>query len=449
MMKKFLISLCALFFLSDISANAAELINLNLNESRYFNAHKVITRVAIANPNIADIHTLPSNREFLIVSKSAGITSMIVWTHDNRIHEYNIIVSPEDPGTALVIQNAINLPDVRVKMVNGRVLLTGSVENQYEHNYALQVARLYTGGNASNGHTGLNSGVDLEIDASTDSSDVGSNSNTTSGNANIIDLLQIRNMTKIRFEAQIIEISSDDAKELGLQHGTTASSPDGIYYVGESYTRDNAHTTFANNPFSWLAQHFSPINVRIQALISDGKAQVLSRPYITTVSGQEANIHIGGTVKVRSTADNVTPVDMDYGITLKVKPVVDGEGNIISSVYSEVSDYQYLNGDPGKIERKASAVISLKSNETFVIGGLFDSSSGKTVKKIPLLGDIPILGEFFKHTSNTKEKRELIILLTPEILTDVSTAQMSDEMFNYFSEDFQERENMNEVEFDF
>ena len=108
-----------------------------------------------------------------------------------------------------------------------------------------------------------------------------------------------------------------------------------------------------------------------------------------------------------------------------------------------------MNGDPGKIERKASAVISLKSNETFVIGGLFDSSSGKTIKKIPLLGDIPILGEFFKHTSNTKEKRELIILLTPEILTDVSTAQMSDDMFNYFSEDFQERENMNEVEFDF
>lgn len=444
-MNKVLISLCAFFFISDVSANAAELITLNLNESRYFNAQKVITRVAIANPNIADIHTLPSNREILIVSKSAGITSMIVWTHDNRIHEYNIVVSPEDPGTAFVIQKAIGLPDVRVKMVNGRVLLTGFVENQYEHNYALQVARLYTGGNVNNGHSGLSSGVDLEIDASTDSSDVGSNSNASAGNSNIIDLLQIRHMTKIRFEAQIIEISSDDAKELGLQHGTTASSPDGIYYIGESYTRDNAHTSFLNNPFSWLSQHFSPINIRIQALVSDGKAQVLSRPYITTVSGQEANIHIGGTVKVRSTADNVDPEDMDYGITLKVKPVVDGEGNIVSSVYSEVSDYQYLNGDPGKIERKASAVISLKSNETFVIGGLFDSSSGNTVKKIPILGDIPIIGEFFKHTSKTKEKRELIILLTPEILDDDSTAQMSDDMLDFYDENQQEQEDLNEV----
>ncbi len=104
-----------------------------------------------------------------------------------------------------------------------------------------------------------------------------------------------------------------------------------------------------------------------------------------------------------------------------------------------------MNGDPGKIERKASAVISLKSNETFVIGGLFDSSSGNTVKKIPILGDIPILGEFFKHTSKTKEKRELIILLTPEILDDDSTAQMSDDMLDFYDENQQEQEDLNEV----
>ncbi|MBE8954996.1 MAG: pilus assembly protein N-terminal domain-containing protein [Quinella sp. 2Q5] len=439
---------------SVVNAAGIETLSIKKQTSHYMNMGQLVTRIAVGNPDIASVVQLPgSASEFLVVTKTtAGSTSLFVWTRDGARHEYLIVVSPEDPGQAMLIERAINLPDVHVKMVGERILLTGTVENQYEKNYALQTARLFV--NASTESSLLvGSGFDMTLETqsadSSSSSDIEVSKSESSGA--IIDLLQIRNPTQIRLEAQIIEINSDDAKDLGIQYGTDGSG--GIFYFGENYTRDDDPVHFRNNPFKWIGQHFSPINATITALVEKGKAKLLSRPSVMTLSGEQATIQIGGEIPYKSTNNNGgSNTDFkDYGIILQFKPVVDAQKRINSAIHTEVSSPtgETVNGEPIIGTRRADSVITLHSGSPIVIGGLMDSSETKIVQKIPLLGDIPIIGEFFKHTSKSRDKRELIIVVTPYLVGEDERSQspISAAMMEWMYQEQQYIDAMNNFDF--
>ena len=139
----------------------------------------------------------------------------------------------------------------------------------------------------------------------------------------------------------------------------------------------------------------------------------------------------------------------NYGIILQLKPIVDVEDRITSSVHAEVSNMsgESVDGQPILDRRRADAVITVRSGSTMVIGGLMDSSEQKTIRKFPFLGDIPIIGEFFKYASKSKDKQELIILVTPYLVEedDLSQVRMSDSMKEFYEKGLQEKEAMNEV----
>ena len=107
-----------------------------------------------------------------------------------------------------------------------------------------------------------------------------------------------------------------------------------------------------------------------------------------------------------------------------------------------------VDGQPILSTRRADAVVNLKSGSTMVVGGLMDSSETKVVSKIPLLGNIPILGEFFKYTSKTKDKQELVILITPYILDQEETthARMSDSLRDHYHAGQREKNSFNDVD---
>ena len=109
-----------------------------------------------------------------------------------------------------------------------------------------------------------------------------------------------------------------------------------------------------------------------------------------------------------------------------------------------------VDGQPILEVRRADSVITVGSGSTMVIGGLMDSNERKVVTKFPFLGDIPIIGEFFKYTSKTKDKQELIILVRPYIVEEdeISQAQMSDSMQNLYNTGQQEKNNLNTVDLD-
>ena len=171
-----------------------------------------------------------------------------------------------------------------------------------------------------------------------------------------------------------------------------------------------------------------------------------------TLSGEQATIQIGGKIPytVRSTDGWSTQFE-DYGIILQFKPVVDAQNRINSAVHTEVSNLsgQSVEGQPIIATRRADSVITLNSGSPIVIGGLMDSSESKTVSKIPLLGDIPILGEFFKHTSRTRDKRELIIVVTPYLVEseDLSQTPMSESLRQWYEQEEAQRKAMEPHDF--
>ena len=428
------------------------LVNINLKSSQYMKMNWNISRIAVGSPEVATVLQLSSN-EFLIVSHSAGSTTMFVWTANKKMHEYLINVSPEDVGQAKIIEEAIGLPDVHVKMVDKRVLLTGTVKNQYERNYAVQTARLFVG-NGSESSLSVGSGVDMTIQ--TRDSDIDSSSNDEIGGnkiqseGQVIDLLHMLHPTQVRLEAQVIAIRPQDRKNLGIQYGTDPVSAPGVFYTGQSYN-GNEGRDFKNNPWRWATDRFSDINLSIQALVTQNKAKILSRPSITTMSGEEATIQVGGEIPYTTrSSDGWSTVFKNYGIILQLKPIVDSENRITSSVHAEVSNMsgESVDGQPILDRRRADSVITVRSGATMVIGGLMDSSEQKTINKFPFLGDIPIIGEFFKYTSKSKDKQELIILVTPYLVEDdeLSQTKMSDSMKEFYDKGRQEKDSMNDVD---
>lgn len=418
-MKKRIGLLLAAAMLSFGSACAAEPVEVSLNESKYM-AASGITRLAVGNPAIADVQLLSSG-DFLLVGKKAGTTSLIVWSDGGRRTEYTVYVAGNDRGMASAIQDAIGYPKVHVQMIEDRVMLRGKVENQYEHDTALKIAGLYTGGDGSG----------------------------------VIDLLEMEHPSQIRLEAQIIEINSDYTKNLGIQYwsqtpgsnsssGGSTGNPNnditvgtaGLFYGGEDFSSSRKHG-------GWLGSHVANVNVTLQALINEGKARILSRPSITTMSGKTANILIGGRIPI-PVSDGNGNVSIDwheYGVKLNIEPVVDSEDKITSKVHAEVSTLDYSHGVkidsfsvPGIATREAESEVNVRSGMTMAIGGLINSEDAKIVSKIPLLGDLPIIGRFFRHTSNTRDKRELIILITPTLVADDTPAPMSQRMKESYEE---------------
>lgn len=412
-MKKRIGLLLAAAMLSFGSACAAEPVEVSLNESKYM-AASGITRLAVGNPAIADVQLLSSG-DFLLVGKKAGTTSLIVWSDGGRRTEYTVYVAGNDRGMASAIQDAIGYPKVHVQMIEDRVMLRGKVENQYEHDSALKIAGLYTGGDGSG----------------------------------VIDLLEMEHPSQIRLEAQIIEINSDYTKNLGIQYwsqtpgsnsssGSSSDNPNnnitvgtaGLFYGGEDFSSTRKHG-------GWLGSHVANVNVTLQALINEGKARILSRPSITTMSGKTANILIGGRIPI-PVSDGNGNVSIDwheYGMKLNIEPVVDSEDKITSKVHAEVSTLDYSHGVkidsfsvPGIATREAESEVNVRSGMTMAIGGLINSEDAKIVSKIPLLGDLPIIGRFFRHTSNTRDKREVIILITPTLVVDDTPVPMSRRM---------------------
>lgn len=164
---------------------------------------------------------------------------------------------------------------------------------------------------------------------------------------------------------------------------------------------------------------------KIDALISDGKANILARPNITTIQGKEAVINIGSEVPVPtvSTTNSTITTSIKYreaGIILKCTPRVNEDGIITVKVHTEVSSPMYVEDMKAYRFQKRSAdtIVRLKDGQTMVIGGLIGSDEAKQMSKIPFLGDIPILGNLFKHIQKSKSDTEVMIFLTAHEVDD-------------------------------
>ena len=263
---------------------------------------------------------------------------------------------------------------------------------------------------------------------------------------NLLEELDVE-LKQVSVEARILAIDKDASKNLGVEWmwSTVPQYPEykenytpPTYnangsvrtegYLEEEYTRKNMNDNtgygiiqFGRGPLGIPFEFY--YGTKINALVTNGKAKILSRPNVTTIQGHEAIINVGNSVPIpkESVTNSTTTTSFEYrdaGIILKYTPRVNVDGTITATIHTEVSTPQYVEDLKAYRfnTRSADTIVTVKDGEPMVIGGLIGAEEAKSVSKIPVLGDLPILGALFKNHRKSKNESELLIFLTAHVI---------------------------------
>ncbi len=254
---------------------------------------------------------------------------------------------------------------------------------------------------------------------------------------------------QIEIRARLIEISVTEAERYGIDWAklnslTTILAEDvksangtGLPY---NFTDETGNLPYGDlSPFGIIPEdqyfqrledlsdvgHFSrqltAFDVTIDWLLQNNAAKLLTDTRITALNGEEAEIHIGEIVPYIA-EDNEKQIQVEreeVGIKLKVKPTVNSEGQITTKIEPEVSSVMELVGGyiPRTKVRKITSTVTVPNGQRILVGGLLSSSMSTTVNKVPLLSAIPLIGKLFQHKVTLLEKTDLIIEITPHVVT--------------------------------
>ena len=182
--------------------------------------------------------------------------------------------------------------------------------------------------------------------------------------------------------------------------------------------------TFSGNPIA--PQPFTRnalfIGATLNYLITHQEAQLLANPRVAALDNQQANLLVGQTyplVYYSPQSGQFQAQYIDIGVKLIITPVVNTDGYITTTMHVERSFITGLVQQfPILDNRKVDSILRVKDGDTIVLGGLLDDESTVSIDKVPLLGDIPILGAFFKNVKRTKTHQEVVFLITPHITTE-------------------------------
>ncbi len=362
-----------LSFLLFSTVEADERVVVAVNQSLVMN-YEGIETVAIAAPEIADVVVI-SDSEVLLVGKAPGTTTLHIWSAGN-LYSFEVEVGAEDVPIGNEIKSIIGIDDLRVSKIGKTIILEGKVNSQYQKSRSEKVAEAY--------------------------------------GEKVVNLLEIAKPLQVKIETAIIEINREKTREIGIKWGNDVINAPGSFAFGQSSVGGG--------------KNYSPINGQLAALIKNGSAKILSQPNVITVSGDKASIMVGGQIPIPVSNQNgqISIEWKDYGIKLDIAPEVNAEGLINSKIKAEVSSLDWNSTHkiqlgsnmyiPAMKINKAEIAIALSSGQTMAIGGLISSQTSRDITKVPLLGDIPILGKLFTSTAYSRGETELIILVMPTVV---------------------------------
>ncbi len=343
-----------------------------------------LTRVSVTNPSVAEAVVM-SPTEVLINGIGLGSTSLFMWDSAGARRLYSVEVTA-DIGT---LQRYIDLlfpdEDIAVTAQGNTVSLSGRVTEAFVARRAIELAE----------GTG----------------------------AQILDNLQTPAARQILLEVRFAEVSRNALKSLG-NNAIRSVNPhqldgDGRWEVG---TDSDGVLDLS------LISSDSQLGMIIRALKTNGDFKSLAEPNLLALDGQEASFLAGGEFpfpSIQGGANNnaVTVEWREFGVRLRFTPRVTNIGNIRLSIAPEVSSLDFAGGlsmggfqIPSILTRKAETEIELREGQHLAIAGLLDNTIQENVDKLPILGDIPILGALFRSTEMRQDRTELLVIVTPRII---------------------------------
>ncbi len=263
-------------------------------------------------------------------------------------------------------------------------------------------------------------GVRVAIDARTNALLITGTSAQQEEVVKVLASLDVK-IPQVVIQVHVVEIGTTYVKTLGLFGGQGSA-------VGGPGTFGTVAVDSANNRLTFTLQSTTLFFFQLQALVNEGKARVLSAPRVATLDGNKATIILGQQVPIFTSVTvggqlQTTVTYQAVGVQLETTPRVNGDQAITLALKPSVSSLGASQSSGGQTAfiintRSADTQLSVQDGKTIVLGGLISRDERLTTIKVPVLGDVPILGELFKNTSTTITETELIFLITPQIVKD-------------------------------
>ncbi len=369
---------------------------------------KSLTRVSVTNPDIADISDAQNNK-VTILAKKAGTTVLFLWGADGK-QDVKVRVANEDL-TALKsriqkILNEANITGVSLEenLDVGKVVISGDLPKDDKHRME-DILEPYSD--------------------------------------NLLNLVKVqKNEDLIEVDMQVVEISTTLEKELGIEWGAATT---GTGSGGSTGSNTNSGSVLLNYNESlpsfngkigdfFKIGNFSrttPLEATVNALLSEGKARLISKPRLVVVSGKQASFLVGGEIPILSTTSNTTGNTLtqnttysEYGVNMTVTPTIrEGKIDIVMNVnirdVDNSNDGLSSNGNVAFITRTASTNLLMDNKQTIALAGLIKYADSVNLTEVPFLSKIPLLGALFRnHSEPADTNTEMVIILTPTVLTE-------------------------------
>lgn len=274
------------------------------------------------------------------------------------------------------------------------------------------------------------------------------NPDTFNSIKNLVEKIDIA-QKQIEIRVRLIEVSLTDSKKYGidwsrLNHLTTILAEDPVNSVGAglpfNYTDETGNLPFGDptnfqvlpdqqyfqringfNDIGHFSRQLTAFDITIDWLLENNAAKLLTDTRVTALNGVEAEIHIGEVVPFVVT-DNEKQIQVEreqVGIMLKVTPTVNKDGLITATIAPEVSSVTELVGGyvPRTKVRRISSTVTVPNEHKIIVGGLLNSSISQKTSKLPLFGDLPIIGRLFQHRYEVVENNDLIMEITPRLVS--------------------------------
>ena len=400
-------------------------------------------RVSISNPNIAELNLI-SPTELLINGKKVGNTTLIVWDKQGKTTFFDVMVTGDINQLQDQIKEIAPNDDISADMAVDTIVLSGHAKNQQTIDRVVKLAQAYAVASDIKTTTTYSGGVATEKSESS---------------GKVINQIIIEEAQQVMLEVKVAQIDKTKLKELGMSWLVKGGSAEGFSnLIGAPQsggTASSGGTTLQEfgggkgiagnaagigsfdplDPFQLGVSYFpAGIGVILNALSQKGYGRVLAEPNLLVRSGEIGKFHVGTRVPIQTVtgaAGNQTVgiTYEDVGIRLNFKPEVLETGviriNIDPAEVSAITSFLTFQGvvAPQIDTRTVNTSVDLKEGESLILAGLLSDEMKKNIQKVPILGDIPILGALFRSSRDELTQKELAFFITPRLVKPMPPGQ--------------------------
>jgi pilus assembly protein CpaC len=385
-MRRLLLS-CILALVPLLAFAESTPLTLYVGEGRVLNEGN-IKRLAVGNGRVLSTNIIGTT-QLLVLAETQGESTIHLWHRDGTENDYEVTVVSANAAHLLADVRSLLGRDSKLtaRIVGDKVVVEGSDLDSEQAGWLAEVVKLYP-----------------QV-------------------VNLASPIPLDRMVEI--DVRIMEFRKTALKQLGITWSTTGVAGPQFGVVGSN----NHGSAYAHIPYSTVFGIESSITSSIDASVTKGDATYLSEPKLTCKSGGSCKFLSGGEVPI-PTSNILGSVNVQfkpYGVKLDVDPVISDSGTIRLKAFTELSAIDptvTVDGIPGFITRRTDTEVNLLSEQTLIISGVFDGSDTRTLVKVPGLGDVPILGELFKSRDFQQKKSDLVIFLTPHIVSADSPSNL-------------------------